>query len=34
MNKVIYNFSLDPNSNVEFELITVLYLFGNLIDTS
>jgi hypothetical protein len=34
MNKVTYNFSLDPNSNSESELITGLCLFGNLIDSS
>ncbi len=28
MNKVIYNFPLDPNSNSESELITALYLYG------
>jgi hypothetical protein len=28
MNKITYNFLLDPNSNVESELITALYLYG------
>jgi hypothetical protein len=28
MNKVTYNFPLDPNSNSESELITALYLYS------